>query len=703
MALIWFLLEMLFVAISVALGAWMAMHVRIIPKSLLHLPQIDFGRDDILTVLSAFLIACAVTSLVHRFFTRGDILTGYRKGAREAYALLTGIVAAALYLFLFTAISFSPELLLDATLIFFLLYSIGFAVFAARRLHVTVRAALGGYLRELIRLLAKPGTWLVLLFALSPVFVAWRFTTDRDFANAVTQLRVSANVIQDHPFVLVNALGTEKFLTPIMMQFAKGDPAHIYVLTRNGALWRADYPSGRNAQELINISGKLGYVEMENGALGFDLHPRFAQAGAQGEGLVYIFYTSYKPDAQTNYLVRYDLRQPQAAPLILIAQNRPNDGYHNAGSVNFGPDGFLYISMGEASMPQCHQRVDCALAGGILRIDVDAQGGSISHPITRQPLNGQTAHYYIPNDNPFVDQPQALGEFWALGLRNPFRISFDSATGALWAGDVGSTMWEEVNRITKGGNYQFPYIEGKSPQSGHQKPATLVGQEHAPILYYKHTAFLRSVIGGTVYRGRSLAGLNGHYIFNDNYSGEIMAIPVNSPPLSTKWRVLARAQDVAQRGVTALVEAPDGALLVSVMGDNDKATGMIARLVPRDSEAARAAEKAAPAPLSANAAKPVRLTTAQARSLFNVNCARCHGVSGKGDGPDSQSLGSFVPDFTSPAFHRWRSDAELLTAIRDGGTAVGRAPMMPPWKDVLKDEELLALRDYVRHFRQPPP
>lgn len=701
MAVIWFLLEMLFVAISVLLGAWMAMHMRIIPASLLHLPQIDFGRDDILTVLSVFLIACATTALIHRFFTRGDILTGYRKGAREAYALLTGIVAAALYLFFFTAISFSPELLLDATLILFLLFSIGFAIMAARRLHVTTGSALLGYLRELVLLLAKPGTWAVLLFALSPIIVAWRFTTDRDFANRVTQMRVAANISNDQPYVLVNALGQQKFLTPIMMQFAKGDPKHIYVLTRTGALWVADYPSGRNARELINISGKLGYVEMENGALGFDLHPNFQRAGQKGEGLVYIFYTSYKPDAQTNYLVRYDLRRPTQPPLTLIAQNRPNDGYHNAGSVNFGPDGFLYLSMGEASLPQCHQRIDCALAGGILRIDVDEQGGSISRPITRQPLNGQTAHYYIPTDNPFANQSNALGEFWALGLRNPFRISFDSQTGALWAGDVGSTMWEEVNRIEKGGNYQFPYIEGQSPQSGHTRPTNLVGQEHPPILYYKHTAFLRSVIGGTVYRGTALAELDGHYIFNDNYSGEMMAIPVSTPPLSTRWRVLARAQDVAQRGVTALITAPDGALLVSVMGDNDKATGMIARLVPRDSAAARQAKTSAAPPASATAAQ--RISSAQARALFNVNCARCHGASGKGDGPDSQSLGSYVPDFTSPAFHKWRSDAEILAAIAEGGPAVGRSPMMPPWKDVLKPEEMRAVRDYVRQFGERPP
>jgi len=88
--------------------------------------------------------------------------------------------------------------------------------------------------------------------------------------------------------------------------------------------------------------------------------------------------------------------------------------------------------------------------------------------------------------------------------------------------------------------------------------------------------------------------------------------------------------------------------------------------------------------------------------LFGVNCARCHGVSGKGDGPDAQRLGDFVPDFTSPAFRRWRTDDELLTAIREGGAAVGRGPMMPPWQGVLREAEILALKDYLRTLPAAP-
>jgi len=122
---------------------------------------------------------------------------------------------------------------------------------------------------------------------------------------------------------------------------------------------------------------------------------------------------------------------------------------------------------------------------------------------------------------------------------------------------------------------------------------------------------------------------------------------------------------------------------------------MIARLAEAD---AANAVRAAPEPKAA-----ATVSAADATRLFGVNCARCHGAGGRGDGPDSQRLGDFVPDFTSEGFHRWRSDDELLTAIREGGTAVGRGPMMPPWQGVLREGELLALRDLVRRWRPAGP
>jgi glucose/arabinose dehydrogenase/mono/diheme cytochrome c family protein len=709
-----FALQLFIVVVAVLLGAEMASRVSIIPKSLLHLPQVDFSADDIRTVLLAFLVACGVSFLANRFINGWEPFAEPRRAAKEVYALLVGIVAAALYLFFLTAINFSPELLLDSSLIAFALFLLTFAAVGLWRQR---GARVGSFLGNLFGLLKSPWAWLVVLFALSPIVVARQFTTDRDFANWVTNVRVAANVGGDHPYELVNALGSTRFETPIMAQFADSDPNRIYVLTRNGQLWRAEYPSGANSVMLLDIAGKVGFVEMENGALGFDLHPDFGRAGSPNAGFAYIYFTEYREDGQTNHLTRYDLSAGDPAAVVatatpLIAQGRNNDGYHNGGSVEFGPDGFLYLAVGESSSRRCHQRIDCSLYGGILRLDVDRKGGSVSRPIARQPENGQTANYYIPLDNPYVGDPKALGEFWAHGLRNPFRISFDPQGGTLWAGEVGSTVWEEVNRIERGGNYQFPYIEGAELQKSHPRPARIVGTEKTPVLTYKHTAYLRSVIGGTVYRGARLPELRSKYVFSDNYSGEIMAIPA-AAPTSDKWEVIARARDVAQRGLTALVVAPDGNLLAVVMGDNDKPTGTVSRLVKADSAEAQQAREAAEAEEAARiaaapaggagGAKASTISSAQARSLFNVNCARCHGAGGKGDGPDSQELGAHVPDLTDANFHKWRTDAEILAVLKGGGPAVGQSPMMPPWEGVLSDAEMVAMKDYVRALKGTAP
>ena len=516
----------------------------------------------------------------------------------------------------------------------------------------------------------------------------------------MTNLRVASNIDADYPYAVVSAVGTTRFETPIMAQFADHDPGTIYVLERSGRLYRADYPSGANKTLLLDLRPRVGYVEMENGALGFDLHPEFGVAGSPNAGLVYVFYTEYRQDGQTNRLTRYDLSLPDvasrsASAVPLIAQGRNNNGYHNAGSVEFGPDGFLYVSVGESDMPECHQRLDCALVSGILRIDVDRKGGTVSRPIERQPEGGETANYYIPLDNPYADRPELLGEFWAHGLRNPFRISFDPKTGKLWAGDVGSAMWEEVDLIDRGGNYQFPFIEGREKQKEFAPPQTVLGTQHGPILTYSHTALLRSVIGGLVYRGDKVPDAKGRYVFLDNYSGQIMTIPATGETVAD-YEIIARTADVAQRGPTGFVTAPDGELLVIVMGDNDKPTGIIGKLVPADSDSAReaAVEQAA----QKAAQETATVTPTQAASLFGVNCARCHGAGGKGDGPDSKLLDVPLPDFTDPAFHAAHSDAELHKVIAEGGPAAGKSEYMPPWQGVLTRPEIDAMVAHVRRL-----
>jgi glucose/arabinose dehydrogenase len=699
--ILYFALELLIVVVAVLLGAEMAQRVHLVPRSILDIPDVYFRASDIRTVLVAFLIACTAAFLANRFISGWDPFESPRRAAKEIYAYLTGAVASALYLFFLTPINFSPEFLLDAFLIGFALLLVAFLAIRWIRGRQAPLGQLGGLVGSLFGLLKSPFIWLVILFAMTPLAAAYKFTTDRDFGNWVTNLRISSNDDGDYPYAVVSAIGDTRFETPIMAQFADGDPRHIYVLERNGRLYRADYPSGGNKLLLLDLRDGVGYVEMENGALGFDLHPEFGRAGSPNAGFVYVFFTEYHRDRQINRLSRYDISLPDTAArtasgLPLIAQGRSSNGYHNGGSVEFGPDGFLYLAVGESDMEVCHQRLECALVAGILRIDVDQKGGTISRPIGRQPENGTTAHYYIPLDNPYANRPELLGEYWAHGLRNPFRIAFDRGTGKLWAGDVGSAMWEEVNLLERGGNYQYPYIEGREVQKEYPRPARIDGRERPPLLTYHHTALLRSVIGGLVYRGNRLPEAQGRYVFLDNYSGQVMTMPATGASVED-FDIIARTPEVSQRGPTGFAAAPDGELLVVMMGDNDQPTGMIGKLVPAGSASARtaAAEQAA----TKAAAEKQGVTAAQASNLFNTNCGRCHGTGGKGDGPDAKLIEGGVPDFTRADFQAARNDQRLRTAIKAGGPAVGGSEYMPPWEGTLTEPEIDAMVAHVRGFK----
>ena len=687
-------LQLAILLVAVLIGSYLAQSFRLIPRWLLNIPKVGFNAGDILINIKVFLVFCGGAFLIGRLILGWGVFSTARRTAQEVYVLVVGVVASSLYLFILTTVNFSPELLVNTTVISILLFAIAYLILGSTETS-GVGARVWAFTKNLFGLLKKPAIWAVLVFALFPLLLARQFKADQDLANWITNKRVAANISHDYPYQLMPILAEATFLQPIMTRFAPGDEDTIYILERSGSLYSADYPSGSNKTLLIDQTDIVGQVEMENGALGFDLHPQFDATGNSGQPYVYVYYTSYRPDSQTNFLSRFDLSLPDPGARAsseenLIAQDRNNRGYHNAGSVEFGPDGFLYLSIGEAQAEDCHQRIDCSLVGGILRLDVDETGGEVSHAPPRQPKDGKTAGYFIPNDNPYVGEEDALEEFWAFGMRNPFRMSFDKQTGDLWAGDVGETVWEEVNRIVKGGNYQFPFIEGYE-ETGDARPEKLVGVQQEPIYAYEHTALLRAVIGGTVYRGKEFPELEGMYLFADNYSGEIFSLPSTGEKVDEVERI-ARSPLVAQAGITSLVAAPDGELVVTTMGKFNTATGVVFRLVGDDEEFSSSAIELAQL-------AEENISSADAKSLFNTNCARCHGTTGEADGPDSLKLGAWVPNFQSAEFHKWRTDEEILTAIQSGGMGVGQSPAMPPWNDILTEAEMVALRDYVRSFQ----
>jgi len=309
-----------------------------------------------------------------------------------------------------------------------------------------------------------------------------------------------------------------------------------FVGEREGRVW-SFAPDGSGKTLVLDLSASTqGYSD--SGLLGLALHPEFGKASAPNRGRFYLWYNysprprgslekpAYVLTPSANRLSRFTLpdgaaRADPASELVLIDQPCTSL-LHNGGGMFFHPgDGFLYLALGDDADAQNTQQITGGLFSGVVRIDVD-QDPRRSHATRRQPRGGRTAHYAIPNDNPFLDpQGGALEEFWAIGFRNPHAISFDRAGGRLWAGELGNTDREEIDLVEKGGNYQWPYREGRKKAG--EPPATLIGDERLPIYQYPHAAH-KCVIGGFVYRGEEHPDLYGRYVFGDNASNAVWSL-----------------------------------------------------------------------------------------------------------------------------------------------------------------------------------
>jgi glucose/arabinose dehydrogenase len=258
----------------------------------------------------------------------------------------------------------------------------------------------------------------------------------------------------------------------------------------------------------LDITDRVNRGGNEEGLLGLAFDPDY-----QGNGYFYVYYSAAGPRRSVVSRFSRDPANPGAADprsevvVMEIAQPYAN---HNGGQLAFGPDGYLYIGLGDGGGggdPQGNGQNLGTLLGKVLRIDV----------------RGLTAAgaYKIPADNPFVDTAGARAEIWACGLRNPWRFSFDVDTGLLWAGDVGQDKWEEIDIITGGANYGWNIMEGNhcySPASGCDRLGLIL-----PIVEYDHSQGC-SVTGGYVYRGNKIPDLQGRYIYGDFCTGKIWVL-----------------------------------------------------------------------------------------------------------------------------------------------------------------------------------
>ena len=264
---------------------------------------------------------------------------------------------------------------------------------------------------------------------------------------------------------------------------------------------------------VLDVSADVSQNGGEQGLLGL----AFAPDGA------HLYLDSIDRSGNTQ-VVEYAMRGravDAASRRVVLSVAQPQSN-HNGGQLAFGPDGMLYIALGDGGgagdrgaghADGGNGQSLATLLGKILRIDPTPSG---------------TSSYTVPTDNPFVGQPGARGEIWAYGVRNPWRFTFDSRTGDLWIGDVGQDAWEEIDRAAavdgrdagRGVNFGWPVLEGTHTFSG---SAGSVSSE-PPVFEYSHDDGSCSVSGGYVYRGRAIAALRGMYVFTDYCAGALRAL-----------------------------------------------------------------------------------------------------------------------------------------------------------------------------------
>lgn len=327
--------------------------------------------------------------------------------------------------------------------------------------------------------------------------------------------------------VATYAVGLRK---PTDLAWRPGDTTP-YAVQREGQIVRLRNGSG--AETALDLRNAVSLRDVQ-GLLGLTFHPTAALA-----------YVDFNNPAGEIVVAEYAVLDDgtfdpgSQRVLLTIEQEFPN---HNGGQVAFGPDGYLYISVGDGSGGNDglrHAQDLADLHGKILRIDPTPSG---------------SAAYTVPADNPFVGVAGARPEIWAYGLRNPWRFSFDRATGDLWIGDVGEARNEEIDlaRAADGGgrglNFGWSAFEGTRPYHADQ-----VATDPVPPLYeYPHDDAVCAVTGGVVYRGTAIRALRAWYVFTDYCSGTVWAAHADpgSPP---QVLTIGRA-----RQVVALATGPDG-------------------------------------------------------------------------------------------------------------------------------------------------
>ena len=351
---------------------------------------------------------------------------------------------------------------------------------------------------------------------------------------------------------------------PIALLMAPGDSGHWYVVQQTGQVLRFENAFGTSIVDtFIDIAdGRLEYGG-EMGLLGMAFHPDYAN-----NGYVFLSYTSNQAGLQSR-ISRFKLDATgraldPASEQVVLSVDQPYSN-HNGGQIAFGPDGLLYVGLGDggaAGDPDGNGQNTSTLLGSMLRIDVG---------------DGSSAGYTIPADNPFASSG-GRPEIYAYGLRNPWRWSFDRNTGDLWLGDVGQDAYEEIDIITTGGNYGWNTMEGRHCYNTVNCDQTGLIM---PVAEYDHSQGF-AVTGGYVYRGDAIAFLQGRYLYADFATGRIWALTqtgadayASEELLDTSLNIASFAED--HNGELYVVDL--GGSILKISGDGGSQTGRIPALL----------------------------------------------------------------------------------------------------------------------------
>lgn len=325
----------------------------------------------------------------------------------------------------------------------------------------------------------------------------------------------------------------------------------LFVVERQGTISICDSNGVRLPTPFLNITSIVGSGAQEQGLLGLAFHPQYAQNG--------YFYVNYIDLSGNTRIARFtrNAGNPNLADasseftIMTVAQPAPN---HNGGPVKFGPDGYLYIALGDGGVGangSNNAQNPLSLLGKILRIDVDA-----------------ASPYAIPQDNPYVGNPAYAPEIWVMGVRNPWKFTFDRLTGDKWIADVGDGIEElnfEPSDNAGGRNYGWPCHEGFNTNYATGGFCTSLSSATLPVYEYDHistTPGACSIIGGYVYRGARFGSLFGKYIFGDWCSGEVWL----TEPNGNSWNTVSQGQILGTYLVWSFGEDVNGELY-AVMGN----------------------------------------------------------------------------------------------------------------------------------------